>query len=138
VTPEHIRDLESLWIWLEGLIDNTGAVLADSAALVVQPATLTDSYAPPWLALMIEKQRLIFADGSYLSFSMQFDDDLNLVRYSFHYCRADGTRWRYDKHWGHETEDGGPCHVHTDDNKRLPSDPVDLEWILSKIMDEAA
>jgi len=141
VTPGYLHDLDDYWIWIERLVDTSGGYLdADDDLLVVQPVSLDGE--PPWLTLIIPRQRLRFydRDQSFLSFEMAVDSDLQLLEYSFHYARADGALvWRHDKHPGHEDADGGLTHLHLPDGKRVPDRETNLDEVLWKIQrDQAA
>jgi hypothetical protein len=135
VIPGRLRDLEDYWIWLEQLLESSGGHLENDDILVVQPTSFDGG--PPWLSLLVPRQRLRFYDGSYLSFLMVVGADLELLEYRFHYARPDGTIvWRRDKHSGHEAEDGGMTHIHTADGKRLPDVETNLDEVLRQIQQD--
>lgn len=93
------------------------------------------------VALQVPRQRLDYygRDGSYLSFGMVVDADLELVSYRFHYARSSGELvWREDKHQGHE--ELGPAHVHLPgaEDQPCPTAEVDLEVVFDRIRDDQA
>lgn len=130
MTPGWVIDLDDYWRWLEESLDSTGGFL-ETAYLVVQPAILDEG--GPWLALLVDRQRLRFHDGSYLSFEFVVNDQLELDEYSFHYARADNSIvWRHDKHLGHEKDDGGLSHLHLPSG-RVPEPETDTEAVLEEV-----
>lgn len=134
--PGWVTGLDDYWRWAEQLFESLGGWLDEgflSVELIAEDEA--DPHSRP-LVLDVDRQRLHFADGSYLSFEFSIDADLSSLGYSFHYARADGTLvWRYDKHEGHEADDGVDTHVHLGaENKRLPSDEIDIGQVVEYVL----
>ncbi len=130
--PGWVHSFYDYWVWAERLLEQTGGWLDDAFLAVDVLLEDEDDQASPPLALHIQRQRLHFPDGSYLSFALAVNDDLEAIDYSFHYALAnDEIVWRYDKHLGHEDEDGGDTHVHLGpDERRRPYREVGLGEVL--------
>ncbi len=136
--PGWVHDLIDYWRWLEGVVDQSGGWLDEDylgVDLVVETDVdpLSPSARP--LALSVDRHRMRFPDGSYLSFELSVREDLEQIDYSFHYARMDDMLvWRFDKHPGHEQEDGSDTHVHLGpQDKREPFREVDLSKVLERI-----
>jgi hypothetical protein len=136
--PPHVATLEEYWVWVENLIPASGGWLAEEP-LLVRPIENSDDPDPDlWKGLVIESQRVEFADGSFLQIREVLDELLATVTYSFHHQAKDGSLiWRKDNHPGHFGRTTTP-HIH-----KKPSNPnrveryeqVDLEEALQQVMD---
>lgn len=133
--PHWVQTLDDYWTWVETLLDSTGGWLD---ATYLQVELLVEDETVPYprpLVLEVDRQRLRFVDGSYLSFEFSVDAQFSALGYSFHYARADDRLvWRYDKHLGHEAEDGQDTHVHLGaEDVRQPHPEVDLGDVVERI-----
>lgn len=141
--PEWVANLHDYWRWAEEAFESCGGWLEDDYLKVeVLTEDETDPNSTPEL-LTVQRQRLFFADGSYLSFEFRVAFDLELLSYSFHYARESGDIvWRYDRHDGHVLEDGCDTHLHLSDGqggeRRVPYREVSPAEVLTWVRDDQA
>ena len=138
--PGYVGSLEDYWIWVERLVHDSGGWLEDDV-LLARP--LEDSVNPrDWRGLVIERQRVVFADQSFLQIHLVVDEDFELVEYHFHYQDSEGWLiWRKDKHPGHEEEVGGLSHIHRDPkelNQVEPFEEVELDEVFRQVQERLA
>ena len=71
------------------------------------------------IGLEFPNQRIGFLDGTFLKIEAVFDEELDPVKYSYHFQHEGGDLiFRKDMHVGHEDEVGGFAHIND-----KPSDP---------------
>jgi hypothetical protein len=132
--PYHVQTLEDYWHWLDSLIGGSGGYLEPVPYLEVE---LLERWGD-FVGLTVPRQRLVFHDGTFLSFEMTVaKDDLEPVDYSFHFQHEDGRfRWRKDRHDGHERELGCREHIHDnpkDPDKRRRFEIVEMDEVLYQV-----
>jgi hypothetical protein len=110
VPPEHVRSLDDYWIWLEQLVAASGGYLDDDT-LFLYP--LQDARGDV-KGFRIRQQRLNFWNDTFLAFALTVNEDLEQVRYSFHYQRRGGALiFRKDNVHAHQGHPDTP-HIHRD------------------------
>jgi hypothetical protein len=139
VRPGWVETLDDYTVWLEQVLETCTGHLEEPylpVERILEDANDEDSRC---VLLLVDRHRWRFYDGSYLSCEYSIDEDLEPVRYSFHYARwNDEVVWRYDKHHGHEREDGTDVHVHRgpDERREALDRPTDLDEVLQLINED--
>ncbi len=89
--------------------------------------------------LQLRQFEVEYGDGRVLSITLTLDGELAAVRYRFHLRRHGVLVWRLDKHPGHETEDGGPTHIHLSplSKDRHPHAPVTFAEVADRLHQSA-
>jgi hypothetical protein len=132
--PPHVRTLEDYWVWLDGLVDQSGGWLEDNA-LFVYPIEPEDPFPDEdYVGLWVPPQEVIFGDGTRLQLKIVVDSELVSTEYSFHYRDTNGQLiWRKCNHVGHDV---GLLHIHrrSDDPDRVdPYEEVDLAEVIEEV-----
>lgn len=130
--PGYVSDLDDAWVAFEGWLEGLGGELPDE--IVVSPIVDSDggTVGVEFRELLVEFP----ASETFLQVALTIDIALLPTDYKFDFRHRDGTLiWRYDMHRGHESQHGGPWHVHdgTEENRR-PSEPMDLHGIAELVV----
>jgi len=132
VPPGHVRNLDDYWVWLEQLIAASGGYLDDDT-LFVYP--LEDPRGEV-KGIRIRQQRVNFWNDTFLAFALVVNENLEHVKYSYHYQRRGGALiFRKDNVHVYRGQDDAP-HVHRDAARPYlaePFDEVDLEEALWEV-----
>lgn len=130
--PEHVRTLDDYWSWLEQIIAASGGYLDDDT-LFVYPVEDAEGELK---GFRIRQQRLNFWNDTFLAFALVVNEDLEQVRYSYHYQRRGGAMiFRKDNVHAHRGLPGVP-HVHRDPARPHLAEPyeeADLEEALEQV-----
>lgn len=130
--PGHVRTLDDYFVWLEQLIAASAGFL-DEDTLFVYP--LEDA-SGDIKGLRVRQQRINFWDDTFLAFALVVNEELEQVRYSFHYQRRGGAMiFRKDNAHAHPGHAQAP-HIHRDAARPHLIEPyreVDLEEALQEV-----
>ena len=134
--PGYVRNLDDYWLWLEQLIAASGGYLDDDT-LFVSP--LEDAQGEV-RGIRIRQQRLNFWNDTFLAFALVLNEDLEQVKYSYHYQRRGGALiFRKDNIHVYRGQEMRP-HVHRDAARPYVAEPfseVDLEEALAEVSEHS-
>ena len=130
--PGHVRSLDDYWVWLEQLIAGSGGYLDDDTLFVFP---LEDARGE-LRGIRIRQQRVNFWNDTFLAFALVVNEDLEQVKYSYHYQRRGGALiFRKDNVHVYLGQDDRP-HIHREPNRPHVSEPfheVDLEEAFTEV-----
>jgi hypothetical protein len=132
VPPGHVQSLDDYSLWLEQTIAASGGYLDDDI-LSIYP--LEDANGE-FKGFRIRQQRVNFWNDTFLAFALIVDENLEQVRYSYHYQRRGGALiFRKDNVHSHR-RNPYLAHIHREPGRphaAEPFDEVDLEEALAEV-----